>query len=214
MIAEDDTSLASSSFKSIPDSSLASATFTSVNITSGQNSTAYKSLLSNTLDNSEASFDVLDSSKTEVVNQSEQPYNSANVGSSNMMSSKSRSILENSKSNVESASQNLFSSGQVQRKRSITNEKAPLRNRQDSTGSDIVVLKRQTSQGESDITLLSNPSQSSIAVIEQEPACPENNNLIRMCNLLCLQSQGKHCQGAPPLVRYKLSWSQVRVMQI
>ena len=52
----------------------------------------------------------------------------------------------------------------LQRKRS--SERPGLRNRHDSSESDIVVLKPPVTVGESDITLLSNPSQSSITVLE------------------------------------------------
>ena len=203
MIKEDNASLASSSFKSIPDSSITSATLTSLNgasqTTHGQDSTIYNSLLSNTINNSDTSFDVLDSSRAESLNLSERIYNS--VGSNKLMSPERKSAIENNKSSVESASRNLFGSGQVQRKRSLTNEKAPPRNRQDSTcstGSDIVVLKRQISQGESDITLLSNPSQSSIAVIEQEsifPGQPENNLMDKNVNPVTFTMAGEALKG-------------------
>ncbi len=59
-----------------------------------------------------------------------------------------------------------FEHGKLQRKRST--ERPGLRNRHDSNESDIVVLKPPVTVGESDITLLSNPSQSSITVLESQ----------------------------------------------
>ena len=179
MIREDNVSLASS-FKSIPDSSLTSTTLNdSKQTTLGPDSTVYKSVVTTTLNSTDASFDVLDGSRTPGSSGSEQVSssgkNSIFAGSQLL---KGMGTIESRKSSIESASRNLFSSGQIQKRKS--NENAAVRNRQDSTcstGSDIVVLKQQASQEGSDITLLSNPSQSSIAVIDQEPSLvgiPEN----------------------------------------
>ena len=187
LIQEDNTSLVSSSFKSIPDNSFASLSLNTMNdsrqTTLGPDSTVYKSLVTNTLNNTDASFDVLDSSKTQGSSDSERmSYNgkaSSLIGSQLL---KGMTAMDNSKPSIESASRNLFNSGQNQKRKSA--ESAPVRNRQDSTcstGSDIIVLKQQASQEGSDITLLSNPSQSSIAVIDQEPCLggiPENDHLL------------------------------------
>ena len=176
----------SSSFKSIPESSFASLTLNSASdsrrTTLGPDSTVYKSTVTNTLNSTDASFDVLDSNKTQGSSDSEVVSNSGKANSligSQLL--KGMTAMDNNKPSIESASRNLFNSGQSQKRKSA--ESAPLRNRQDSTcstGSDIIVLKQQASQEGSDITLLSNLSQSSIAVIDQEPCLggiPENDHL-------------------------------------